>query len=219
MPPLLPAYAATGRGVRDQASFPASFRLAGCSVFSDAAGLLSALAAPEELLFPEEETALWLVLPELLAGLLEADALPADDAELSALLENAELASVLPEEESSLVSVLLSALLDAEELTELLSALLDAEELLVLEESVLLLAEELAELPVELLSALLLAEEDTLLEEAEASLDAEPEVVLSELDELPLAEPDSLSAPEELLAEVIPLTVTSSVLLVTVQSL
>lgn len=235
MPPLLPAYAAAGGGVRDHASFPASFRLAGCSVFSDAAGLLSALAALDELplcdvLLLTEEAALLLVLPELLVGLLEseeellveADALPAEDAELSALPEYAELASVLPKEESSLDSVLLpalpevlpesvlSVLLDAEEFTWLLSALPDAEELDELLPG-LLLAEELSELPVELLSVLLLADEDALLEEAEDAL--------SELDELLLSESDSLSVPEELLADTIPLTVTSSVLLVTVQSL
>lgn len=236
MPPLLPAYAAAGGGVRDHASFPASFRLAGCSFFSDAAGLLSALAALDELplcdvLLLTEEAALLLVLPEPLVGLLEseeellveADALPAEDAELSALLEDAELASVLPEEESSLDSVLLSAL--PEMLPEsVLSALLDAEELaelLVLEELLpgLLLAEELSELLVELLSVLPLADEDALLEEAEDALDDEPEDALSELDELLLSESDSLSALEELLADTIPLTVTSSVLLVTVQSL
>lgn len=210
----------------DQEFFPASFRLAGCSVFSEAAGLLSALAALEELLLTEEEAALWLILPELLAGLPEpegellpeADALPVEDDELSALPEDAELASVLPEEDSALPEdestfpdvlpeAVLSALLEAEEF----------EELLVL--SVLLLAEELAELLVELLSALLLAEEDALPEDAEEALDEELEDALSELDELLLVEPDSLSAPVELLEDATPLTVTSSALLVTVQSL
>lgn len=161
--------------------------------------LLLALPEADEALLVEEAEEL---LPEdvTLSALLPE----VEEALLSTLLE-AELASALPEDGS-----LLDALPE-----EALSALLEADELAAL-------------LALEAVLSALLAEEDALPEEADDAfelaeeldevLEEELEAELLELDEL-LAEPASLSAPEELLAEVMPLTVTSSVLLVTVQSL
>lgn len=213
----------------DQESFSASLRLAGCSVFSDEAGLLSAPVAPEALvLLTEDEGSLLLALPDTLSGLLETDDVPLPEEAEELLPEDAALSALLPEAEEALLSALLEETESASVLPEDGSALLDAlpEETL----SVLLDASELAALlALEAVLSALLAEEDALPEDAEDepvlaevlddALEEELEAALPEPDELLLAESDSLSTLEELLAEVMPLTVTSSVLLVTVQSL
>lgn len=200
----------------DQESFSASLRLAGCSVFSDEAGLLSAPVAPEALvLLTEDEGSLLFALPDTLSGLLETDDVPLPEEAEELLPEDAALSALLPEAEEALLSALLEAEL-ASSLLEDESALLDAAELAAL-------------LALEAMLSALLAEEDALPEDAEDelvlaevlddALEEELEAALPEPDELLLAESDSLSTLEELLAEVMPLTVTSSVLLVTVQSL